>query len=488
MIHAPRIALPGQPGRTGLATAAVLLLAACTAHAPLKALPDKPAESLAFSRTVGGAPQGQWPEREWWNAYGDAQLASLIKEGLAANPDMDAALARIHAAEARAAGTRAPMIPSLEANLGSQRTLFSENGMFPAPIGGSTIWQNKASLDFRWELDFWGKHKSALAGARRDTAAARIDKESAELALSTSIARRYVEWQRIESQLDLAKALLKQREGLLALAQRRVAAGLDSNVQLRAAEAAVPDTRADIAALETQSAIARIELAALVGSGPDRGLDLSRPSAKAPQGAGSPTVIPADLLARRPDVLSRRLRAEAAASRADGAQADFYPNVNLAATVGLDSKTFGDWIDMGSKFYNVGPAINLPLLGGGRRRATLNLRTAEYDEAVAMYRQSLVGATRDVATALTDLRSVDTEQREATAAVTAQSQSHDLARRRYEGGLATMTDVLVAEAGLLNQRRRLADLDARRLDASVRLVAALGGGLPLQTSPDTAQP
>ena len=267
-----------------------------------------------------------------------------------------------------------------------------------------------------------------------------------------------------------------------------MSAGLDSNVQLRAAEAAVPDTRADIAALETQAAIARIELAALVGAGPDRGLDLARPALQAPATAGSPTVIPADLLARRPDVLAHRLRAEAAAARADAAEADFYPNINLAAAVGLDSKTFTDWVDMGSKFYNAGPALNLPLFGGGRRRATLNLRTAEYDEAVAMYRQSLVGATRDVATALTDLRSVDNEQRDAAAAVAAQTQSYDLARRRYEGGLGTRTDVLVAEAALLNQRRRIADLNARRLDASVRLVAALGGGLPLQTSLAAAKP
>ncbi|MEQ1579456.1 MAG: efflux transporter outer membrane subunit [Steroidobacteraceae bacterium] len=490
MIHASTLtALPGcKRLGTAIATSTLLLMAACTAHAPLKALPDKPADSLAFSRTVGSAAQGQWPEREWWNVYGDAQLGSLIKEGLAANPDMDAALARIQAADARAAGTRAPLIPTIEANVGSQRTLFSENGFLPPPIGGSTIWQNKASLDLRWEIDFWGKHKSALAGALRDTAAASIDKESAELALSTSIARRYVEWQRIEEQLELGRALVKQRESLLGLTQKRVTAGLDSNVQLRAAEAAVPDTRADIAALETQASIARIELAALVGAGPDRGLDLTRPALKVPAAAGSPTAIPADLLARRPDVLARRLRAEAAASRADGAQADFYPNINLAAAVGLDSKTFTDWVDMGSKFYNAGPALNLPLFGGGRRRATLNLRTAEYDEAVAMYRQSLVGATRDVATALTDLRSVDTEQRDATAAVTAQTQSYDLARRRYEGGLGTMTDVLVAEASLLNQRRRIADLNARRLDASVRLVAALGGGLPLQTSLTAVQP
>ncbi len=242
----------------------------------------------------------------------------------------------------------------------------------------------------------------------------------------------------------------------------------------------MPDTRADVTALETQVALARVELATLVGAGPDRGLDLARPAIRDPVATGTPTLVPADLLARRPDVIARRLRAEAAAARADAAEADFYPNINLAAAVGLDSTSFDDWIDAGSRFYNAGPALSLPLFGGGRRRATLDLRTAEYDEAAAMYRQTVVGAARDVAAALTDLHSIDAEERDVSAAVTAQTQSFDLARRRYEGGLGAYTEVLIAEAGQLNQRRRLADLTARRLDASVRLVAALGGGIPVQ--------
>lgn len=465
--------------RTLLVTGIVSLLTACTVHAPLKPLPEDPGANASFARTAGLA-QGQWPDREWWQGFNDPQLAALIQEGLASSPDMEVALARLHAAEARMAGTRAPLTPSIDGSVGIQRSQLSANGLFPPPIGGSTLWQNKASLDFRWELDLWGRHRSALTGAERDTQAAGIDRDLAELSLSTAIARRYVEWQRLEDQLEIGRSLIRQREGLLGLTRKRVDAGLDSNVQLRAAEASVPDTRADVTALETQVALARVELAALIGSGPDRGLDLSRPAIKDPGASGTPTLVPAELLARRPDVIARRLRAEAAAARADAAEADFYPNINLAAAVGLDSTSFDDWIDAGSRFYNAGPALSLPLFGGGRRRATLDLRTAEYDEAVALYRQTVVGAARDVAAALTDLRSIDAEERDALAAVNAQTQSLDLATRRYEGGLGTYTDVLVAEATQLNQRRRLADLTARRLDASVRLVAALGGGIPVQ--------
>jgi NodT family efflux transporter outer membrane factor (OMF) lipoprotein len=470
-----------------LLLAAALALAGCTMHAPLKSLPA-PADTLAFAKSAGGSETGQWPEREWWSGYGDAQLSALIKEALASSPDMEVALARLSAAEARAAGTGAALSPIIDATAGAQRSRFSANGLFPPPIGGSTVWQNKASFDFRWELDLWGKHRSALSAALKETEAARLDRDIAELTLSTAIARRYVEWQRLEDQLAIGRSLLEQRTGLLSLTQKRVDAGLDSNVQLRAAEAAVPDTRADLAALETQVAIARVELAALLGAGPDRSLDFSKPALSPPAFSGTPTLLPADLLARRPDVIARQLRVAAAAARADAAQADFYPNINLAASLGLDSTTFENWIEGGSRFYNAGPAINLPVWGGGRRRATLNQRTAEYDEAAAMYRQTLVGATRDVAAALTDLRSIDAEERDALAAVAAQTQSHALAERRYAGGLGTSTEVLIAEASLLNQRRRIADLSARRLDASIRLVAALGGGIPVEAATAAARP
>ncbi len=201
-----------QATNRAVATAGALLvavvasgLAACTVHAPLKPLPEDPGATASFTRTVGDVARGQWPDREWWQGFNDPQLSALIKEGLAASPDMDVALARLHAAEARMAGTRAPLNPSLDGSVGIQRSKLSANGLFPPPIVGSTLWQNKASLDFQWELDLWGRHRSALTGAERDTQAAGIDRDLAELSLSTAIARRYVEWQRLEDQLEIGR-------------------------------------------------------------------------------------------------------------------------------------------------------------------------------------------------------------------------------------------------------------------------------------------
>lgn len=459
--------------------AAAATLSACTAHAPIKPLPDAANAPLAFERSADGMTGGEWPQSQWWKQLGDEQLSALVAEGLQANPDMQAALARIEAAQAVAATAGAPLTPSIDVNANVQRSRLSANGLFPPPIGGSSIWQNKLSLDLRWDLDFWGRQRSILRAALSEAQAVRLESELSTLAVSTAIVRRYIEWQRLESQLEIAQALLDDRTVLLALTKKRVDAGIDSNLQLQASEAAVPQARADVTALQNQISALRYELAALVGAGPDRGLTLQRPAIAAPALTGTPATLPADLLARRADITAQRLRAEAAAARADAAKADFYPNINLAASVGLDSTTFTDWIDTGSRFYNAGPAINLPFFGGGSRRSTLKLRTAEYDQAVAAYRQSLLSAVREVATTLAEMRSTDSEHADAQAAVAGQNISYELTRKRYEAGISNHIEVLVAQQELLNQRRRVVDLDARRLDASVRLVSALGGGIAM---------
>ena len=298
--------------------------------------------------------------------------------------------------------------------------------------------------------------------------------------LSESIARRYIEWQQLEDQLEISRAFIEQRQRLFDLTDKRVRAGLDTNVELRQAEASLPDARASVTALEGQVAVLRIELAALLGAGPDRALTLTAPNLRSPEALlALPTLIPAELLARRPDVISMRLRAEGAASQADAARADLLPNINLAAVFGFDSTDLDNWARYGSRFYNAGPSLKLPIFNTGRH-AALTLRTANYDEAAAAYRQTLIDAVKDVASALTELRAADAQQRDAASAVNAEAAAYEIAQHRYQVGLDAYTQVLLSEARLLGQRQRVADLNARKLDASVRLIAALGGGLPAQ--------
>ncbi|MBU6436457.1 MAG: efflux transporter outer membrane subunit, partial [Betaproteobacteria bacterium] len=274
---------------------------------------------------------------------------------------------------------------------------------------------------------------------------------------------------------DVATATLKQREQTLALVQQRVKAGMDTTVELRQAEGNLPVTRGDIAALDEQIALGRHALAALIGAGPEATQTLT-PQLPAATTLAAPTALPADLLARRADIAAAKARVQAAQGEIDAAKAQFYPNINLVAFAGFTSLGTAKWFDAGSRTYGVGPALRLPLFEGGRLRANLRGRTADYDAAVHSYNQAVLDAARDVADQVASLQSLRVRVREQQSAQDAAESAYDLALQRYKAGLSNYLTVLTAENAVLAQRRAATDLKARALELDVALTRALGGG------------
>jgi len=285
-----------------------------------------------------------------------------------------------------------------------------------------------------------------------------------------------VQLERAYLQLDVANANLRERQQIYNLTRDRNAAGMDSRVELKQAESALPATREEIAQLEERIALTRNEIAALLGQGPDRGLAVARPTASALVPVGLPSIVPAELLGRRPDLVAQRARVEAAQHAIASAKAEFYPNVNLLAFVGLQSIGGGGFLSAASRMVGVTPAVSLPIFDGGRLRGNLAGRDAEYDIAVEQYNQTLADALRDVVDQVTSLRSVDTQRAEQRTALAAAQEAYDLALLRYREGLGNYLQVLSAEAPLLAQQGLDADLRARELELSINLVRALGGG------------
>jgi NodT family efflux transporter outer membrane factor (OMF) lipoprotein len=183
-----------------------------------------------------------------------------------------------------------------------------------------------------------------------------------------------------------------------------------------------------------------------------------------------------DLLGRRPDIVAARLRTEAAASRIKVSRTAFYPNINLAAVVGLQSLGLDKLFDSGSSYGNAGPALSLPLFEGGRLEGAYRGARAQYDEAVARYNQTLIGALRETADAVASLKALDQRLAEQRQALAAAEESARIARIRYQGGLANQLTALQADDNALGIRRAVADLEARRLSLNIALIRALGGG------------
>lgn len=460
---------------TGLTS--LLMTSACATLPPPKAASEAKAPAAYATAKTFAAPVATWPGDNWWRAYGDTQLNSLIEEGLASSPDLAQAQARLARANAAADQVRAADRPNLSARASVNETKQSYNGLIPGPFlpQGFHDYGN-ASLNFAWDLDFWGKNRAAIAAATSEAEATKAETAQARLMLAASIAAAYADLGRLYAEREVADRAVSLRGETVSLVQNRVTNGLDTQGELRQAEAGPPAARAERAALDEQIAQTRNRLAALMGEGPDRGAAITPPKAAALKAFGLPATLAADLVGRRPDVVAARWRAEAASKRVGQARKAFYPNINLSAGIGLDVLGLSKLFDAGSDTETVGPALTLPIFDGGRLRANLRGAEAERDAAVDVYNATVVNALRDVADVAASERALSVRLSESRAALAASEDGYRIAKLRYEGGLSTYQNVLVAEEAVLTQRRAVADLDSRALTLDVNLVRALGGG------------
>ncbi|TEO19053.1 efflux transporter outer membrane subunit [Pseudomonas aeruginosa] len=467
---------PSKVLKGGVVLASTLVLCSC---APL---PHKSDTAMAGARTFASAtslsaPEKAWPSDRWWEGFGDAQLNSLIAEGLEGAMDLRVASARFAHAEALVQQTRSRLLPALTTNAEVGSTKQSYNYLSPES-GLPKGWRGygQTTIDLSWELDFWGRNRAALAAARSEAEAAGAEAASARLAVSASIASAYADLAGNYAEHDAAEHAIEVRNHTLELIEGRQEQGLENEGAVERARSSLATAQGDLAALNESLALTRNRIAALIGAGPDRGLAIKRPAAIVTGSFGLPANLPAELIGRRPDIIAARLRAEASASRIKEAHAAFYPNVNLAGLIGLQALGIGNVFKSGSDFGTVGPAISLPVFDGGRLRGQYRAAETDYQAAVAQYDGALTQALRDVADAAASSRALDLRLDHAQEAERAANAAWIVANNRYRGGLATYLDVLAAEDALISARRSVASLKTRALALDIALIRALGGG------------
>ncbi|WP_434632548.1 efflux transporter outer membrane subunit [Chromobacterium sp. CV08] len=457
----------------GLA-ASLALLGGCAALPDMGPAPQiKPLQQYQNTQSLPVAGD-QWTDGQWWLKYRDTQLNRLMDEALSQAPDLAAARARVERAEGLAEQAGAARLPGVDLNASMSRAKQSYNNGMPVPSGFAN--SARATLDFSYELDFWGKNRASVAAATSELTAARADAAQARLLLTASLAAGYADLARLFAERDAAAQALDVRVHTAALMRERQSQGMETLGSVRQAESREAAARADLAAADEGIALQRHSLAALIGAGPDRGLAIARPAAGLFREQKLPATLAAELLGRRPDLAAARLRAEAAARRIDVAEAQFYPNVNLTAFVGAQSLGLGLFDKAGSGIAGVGPAINLPIFRGGQLRGQYRAARGDYDAAVASYDATLGQALREVADAVASQAALTPQLEQRQAALSAADEAYRVSRDRYQGGLANYLDVLTAEDGVIASRRALADLQTRRFSLDVALIKALGGG------------
>lgn len=467
-----RSALAAHFAVSALALAAALVLVGCAnpgpSHTPLTTTTPL-AAGLNTSATETAAPP------QWWKTLGDEQLNALIDQALQGSPSLAVSRARLEQAVALSQAREAANGPQVGLGIDLTRQRYSANGLVPAPIAGNTYNSGNVQASLSWSPDFFGQHAAELQAALGQARAAQADAAAAANTLAAQVGRSYVALARLVAQRDVATRALEQREEQRRLTQDRTAAGLDSQVELTQAQAAVPDARTQIEALDEQITLARRQLAVLSGQAPDA-LPALTPRLAQLQPMAVPDVLGADLLGRRPDVVAARWRVEAATQGVNSARSEFYPNINIGAFIGLNSLGLDNLFNAGSRQMGVTPALRLPIFDGGRLRAQLGGRQADLDAAIAQYNGAVLDAVKEAGDAMASVQSLSRQQRLQDEAAASAEKAYRFAQQRYGAGLGNYLVVLSTESQVLAQRRLAVDLRARQLDTRLTLMKALGGG------------
>jgi NodT family efflux transporter outer membrane factor (OMF) lipoprotein len=431
-----------------------------------------------------GSNNVSYPNHNWWKDYQDTQLTTLIEEGLENSPSITEAMARVQNANAIAIKAGASYLPS--ASIDGSLTKFrqSYNMGVPknfVPKGFRDL--GMLNANFSYELDFWGKNTDTLNAAVSNVEAAKLMFEQAKIILSTAIAEAYANLAQYSEELEVAQETMSVRAQTLDLFEKRHKNGLENESTVQQARSNLAMAEAEHASLDERVHLTKNALVVLVGATPDRAVTITSPNLSSLVPQGVPTVIPADLISRRPDLIAAEYMVKAAASQINIAEAGYYPNINLTGYIGHQSLGLGTFLSSDSTIGSFGPAIHLPIFDKKRVESAYMASYADYHATLSTYESAILQALREVADAITSHKALATRTSKTKAALIAAEKAHKIAKSRYHGGLSTYLEVLRAEDGLITARRAMAQIKARAFILDVALIKALGGGFKIAAIP-----
>ncbi len=463
----------------------VSLLAGCKVGpdyhrpAPLgtNAMPSSFSSAATNGEWKAAEPSTHIPRGSWWKVFDDAELDRLETTATANNQEIAAALARFDEARASVNVARSDFFPQVEFDPSYVRQRTSANQPLSGHAAGISPTFNTFTLPLQagWELDLWGRVRRQVESARGRLNASAQDLANIKLLIQAELATDYFTLRALDAEYQLLERTVETFTRSLELTQNRrkggVASDLDvaqAQTQLRAAEAQLPVVR-------LQRAKLLHAIATLCGQ-PATGMSVTAKGAPANAAPALPVSLPSELLERRPDVSAAEQRMAAANAQISVAQTAFYPRVRLNGMAGLQSVDIATLFDWPSRFWAVGPSLQLPLFTGGRNRAQLALAKATYHETVANYRQTVLAAFQEVEDQIAAQQLLERELEASAAALAAAQRNLEIAMNRYKAGLVTYLEVATAQSAALSLERTVVQLRGERLVAAVGLVRAVGGG------------
>jgi NodT family efflux transporter outer membrane factor (OMF) lipoprotein len=299
--------------------------------------------------------------------------------------------------------------------------------------------------------------------------------ESAKLSIQAEVANDYFLLRDLQLEYHVVEETVETYRHSLELTTNRRRGGIATDLDVSQAETQLKTTEAELPSLRLRQKQVLHALATLCGQ-PATQFEVSSVRTNLEQPPSIPLELPSELLERRPDVAAAEQRMASANAQVGVAKGAFYPRVLFTGIAGFQSISASSWFDWPSRFWSVGPTIELPLFTGGRNKAQLALAKATYEETVANYRQTVLGAFQEVEDQLAAQQLLDEQLKATTASLAAAQRTLDIANNRYKAGLVTYLEVAVAQNSELSLERTVVQLQGQKLVAAVGLVKALGGG------------
>ena len=430
------------------------------------------------------APADAAPRGDWWTAFGDARLNALEGQLVAANTDLAQALARYDQARAAYHQARADLFPQIGASVSAGRQQLSGGRL--GGDGAAVVGDNLAvGGDFSYEVDLWGRVRNAVAAGKAEAQAGAEDLAATRLSLQAQLADSYLTLRSLDAQARVLDQAIANYQKALQLTQVRHQGGAVSGVDVGQAQTQLKSAEAARTEVGAQRALMEHAIASLVGV-PASSFSLPA-AAELPPLPPTPVTAPSTLLERRPDVAAAERRAFAANRRIGVARAAFFPSVVLGASGGYQTSSWAQTLlSAPNSYWSLGPQLAMALFDGGRRKAGVEAARGAFDEAAAAYRGTVLAAFQQVEDNLALLNRIAEEARQEQDALAAAQHTEALSMSLYKQGAGTYLDVVQAQAAALDAERAVIQLQARRLQASVDLVRALGGGWTGPETPQTA--
>lgn len=428
--------------------------------------------------------RGEWPQKNWWERFEDDQLNRLMHEAIDRNFDLKAAAMRVKSSEQEAIRVGLTLFPLFQWRMRDNYQFLSKNGMFRSfsPLIPAVINQIDFKLNFDHELDLFGKNRAAYQAAVYEARAQNAEMSQALLMITSALAKAYFDYQATLLRIDAQKEILEIRKLITKRIEKRAFSQIDDRIILERTKIDLAEAKEGLEALEKNLDLTKSQLKILLGLSPDYEKKFDEPSAHFDQPFPLPQNLSIHLLARRPDLMMRICRVEAAAELIKVAHADFFPNINLSAFAGLESLKWSKLFSSDSLTAASAPTLSLPFFRTRQLKARFAKFSFDFEAAVSDYNAHVLRAAKEVSGGVKYLQVANRCLESQTEVLKRIKRVRDLTRDRYENGISSYLELMQIDLEVLYQYIRAIDFQQSRHLALITLICSLGGGYEQQES------